>query len=73
MDELGHLLVAAYKLDDPDHFADFSAEMIKELVPGNWSWDCFPELELLPDCLKGIPLPQESFEVGLANSFRRNN
>ena len=71
--DLGHLLLATYKLNDPDHFASFSAELIRDVVPKRETWDLFPELDLLPDRLKGFPLPERAFEIGLANSFRRHD
>ena len=55
--DLGHLLLAAYKLNDPVHFADFSTQLIKGVVPKRETWDLFPELNLLPDPFKGFPLP----------------
>jgi hypothetical protein len=71
--DLGHFLLATYKLNDPVHFADFSAELIRGVVPKRETWDHFPELDLLPDRLKGIPLPEREFEIRLANSFRRHD
>ena len=71
--DLGHLLLAAYKLDDPVHFADFSAQLIKGVVPKHETWDLFPELDLLPDRFKGFPLPERAFKIRFANSFRRRD
>jgi hypothetical protein len=71
--DLGHLLLATYKLNDPVHFAGFSAELIRDVVPKRETWDLFPELDLLPDRLKGFPLPERAFEIRLANSFRRHD
>jgi hypothetical protein len=71
--DLGHLLLAAYKLNDPVHFADFSTQLIKGVVPKRETWVLFPELDLLPDHFKGFPLPERAFEVRRANSFRRRD
>ena len=71
--DLGHLLLAAYKLNDPVHFAYFSTRLIVGVVPKRETWDLFPELDFLPDQFKGFPLPQRAFHIRLANSFRRRD
>ena len=60
--DLGHLLLATYKLNDPVHFAGFSAELIRDVVPKRETWDLFPELDLLPDRFKGFPPPRKSVQ-----------
>ena len=56
--ELGHMLLAAYKLNDADHFASISAQVIRTLEPKRETWDISPQLESLPDRVKGLSLPR---------------
>ena len=64
--DLGHLLLATYMLNDPIHFADFSAELIRDVEP-------FPGTRFTSRPLERFSSPERAFEIRLANSFRRHD
>ena len=71
--DLGHMLLAAYKLDDADYFAAISTRLMNGLVPRLETWDGFPELQLLPDRTKGFSFLSELSNISsLLIPFRRH-